>query len=174
MKHSVLLVAVAILLLTGCSSVPTKDIAIVTHTNFKANLGVYKTYAWKGSATTINDPQGLWEPPAFDADTELKHLIDRELRKKGLRQKANSPDVLVAFGMGVDMEALQIKYNPKTNMKVLEDVPAGGLLLYFIEASSGFVVWAGAATAEVQDNPSIETVKARLDYVVTKMLKDFK
>ena len=91
-----------------------------------------------------------------------------------MRQKNNSPDVLVAFAVGVDMEALQIKIDPKTKITLLQEVPAGGLILIFIDSSSGFVVWAGVATAEVQENPSTETVKARLEYVVTKMLKDFK
>ena len=86
MKHCVL-IAIAILLLTGCSSVTTKDITIETQTNFKVNLDAYETYAWLGSAATLNDPQGLWEPPTFDADTEIKYLIDRELRKKGCGKK---------------------------------------------------------------------------------------
>jgi hypothetical protein len=174
MKYSLLLIVIGTLLFTGCSSVPTKDIYIETETNPKANLDAYKTYSWLAAAAILNDPQGLWEPPAFDADTEIKFLIDRELREKGIMHNSANPDMLVAFAIGVDMAALEIKTDPKTDMTVLEDAPTGGLLLIFIDPSSGYAVWAGAATADVLENPDTETVKARLDYVVTNMLKDLK
>ena len=74
--------------------------------------------------------------------------------------------------VGVDMEAQEIKVDPKTKMEVLEDVPAGGLLIIFIDPSSGYVTWAGAATAKLLEKADAEMSKARLDYVVTKMLKD--
>lgn len=172
MKHFILFLVLAILLFAGCSSVPTKDIHIETEADPKTNLGAYKTYAWLGSAAILNDPTGQWEPPAFDADTEIKHLIDRELRKYGVLQNSVNPDMVVAFAVGVDTEAIEIKIDPKTEMTVLEDVPAGGLLVVFIDPSSGYVVWAGAATAELMEKPDTETARARLDYVVTKMLKE--
>ena len=171
MKHDMLFVIVGMMLFAGCSSVPTTDISIETQANPKANFEGYKTYTWLATAAILNDPSGQWEPPAFDADTELKYLIDRELRKHGMLHNSANPDMVVAFAVGVDMEALKITVDPKTKMDVLEDVPGGGLLVVFIDPSSGYVVWAGAATAEVQDNIDSETVKARLDYVVTNMLK---
>ncbi|MHC4771750.1 MAG: hypothetical protein ACYS8O_08140, partial [Planctomycetota bacterium] len=59
-----------------------------------------------------------------------------------------------------------------TEMEVLEDVPAGGLIVVFIDSSTGFVTWAGAATAELLEEPDTDTAKARLDYVVTRMFKE--
>ena len=59
-----------------------------------------------------------------------------------------------------------------TEMEILEDVSAGGLIVVFIDPSTGFVTWAGAATAELMEEPDTETAKARLDYVVTKMFKE--
>jgi hypothetical protein len=172
MKQGILLLTVGMMLFAGCSSVPTKDIQIETQANPKTNFDGYTTYAWLGSAAILRDPSGQWEPPEFDADTEIRHLIDRELRKRGMSETTDNPDMMVTFAVGVDMEAQEIKVDPKTEMEVLEDVSAGGLLVIFIDPSSGFVTWAGAATAKLLEQPDTEMSKARLDYVVTKMLKD--
>lgn len=172
MKHHMLFVIVGMMLLAGCSSVPTKDIQIATEANPKTNFSGYTTYTWLGSAAILRDPSGQWKPPAFDADTEIRHLIDRELRKRGMLESTDNPDLFVTFAVGLDMEAQELKVDPKTEMEVLEDVPAGGLIVVFIDTSTGFVTWAGAATAELLEKPDTNTAKARLDYVVTKMLKE--
>ena len=172
MKHHMLFLTLAILLVAGCSSVPTKDIQIVTEANPKTNFSGYTSYTWLGTAAILRDPSGQWEPPAFDADTEIRHLIDRELRKRGMLESTDSPDLFVTFAVGVDMEAQKLKVDPKTEMEILEDVSAGGLIVVLIDPSTGFVTWAGAATAELIEKPDTETAKARLDYVVTKMFKE--
>jgi hypothetical protein len=172
MKQGSLLLIIGMMLFAGCSSVPTKDIKINTQTNPKVDLAGYTTYTWQSTASVIMDPSGRWEPPAFDADTEIKHLIDRELRKRGMMESSANPDLLVAFAVGLDMDVMQLKVDPKTKLEVLENVPAGALLLALVDPSSGFVAWAGAATLEIQEEPDIETANARLDYVVTRMFKD--
>jgi uncharacterized protein YceK len=176
LKSTVSLILLAslfgVLLCSGCSSVPTKDITIETQADPKINFSAYKTYTWAGSAAILRDPTGQWEPAAFDADTEIKHLIDRELRKRGMLENAAKPDLVAAFAVGVDTEALKLKTDPKTKMEVTEEIPAGGLLVVLIDSSTGFVTWAGMATAELMDKPDTETAKARLDYVVTNMLKE--
>jgi hypothetical protein len=174
MKHAILLLTIGALLFAGCSSVPIKDIQITTQADPKVNFDGYKTYAWAGSLAVLRDPTGQWEPPAFDADAEIMHLIDRELRKKGMLENSTSPDLIAAFAIGVDTQALKSKVYPKTDMEVIEEVPAGGLLVAMIDADTGFIAWAGVATAELMDKPDTETAKARLDYVVTRMLKDLK
>ncbi|MHC4237913.1 MAG: DUF4136 domain-containing protein [Planctomycetota bacterium] len=172
MKRYMLFVIVGIMLFAGCSSVPTKDIQIVTEVNPKTNFDGYTTYTWLGAAAILRDPSGQWKPPAFDADTEIRHLIDRELRKRGMLESTDNPDLFVTFAVGVDMEAQKLKVDPKTEMEILENVPAGGLIVVFIDTSTRFVTWAGAATAELMEKPDTETAKARLDYVVTRMLKE--
>lgn len=165
---------IAMIFVAGCSSVPTKDITIVTQADPKINFDGYTSYTWAGSLSILRDPTGQWEPPAYDADAEIKYLIDRELRKKGLMESSTNPDLIAAFAVGVDTEALKLKVDPETDMEVAEEVPAGGLLVVLIDADTGFVAWAGVATAELMEKPDTETAKARLDYVVTKMLKDLK
>ena len=172
MNRKVLPVLILVLMfLAGCATTPTKDIQIDAQADPKANFSGYKTYAWLGAAAILNDPYGQWEPPQFDADAEIMFLIDRELRKRGMSENTVNPDLVVAFAAGIDMEALGVKVDPKTKMELLENVPRGGLAIMLVDSDSGFVIWVGAATAEVQESPDPETVKARLDYAVTQLFK---
>jgi len=170
-RKYVLLFVTVVMLLSGCASVPTKDIQVDAQANPQANLSGYKTYAWAGSAQIVNDEYGQWEPPAFDADAEIKYLIDRELRKRGMSENSTDPDMFVAFAAGIDMDALGLKVAPETNMDMLTNLPQGALVVAFADSQSGFVIWLGAAIAEVQESPDTETVKARLEYAVTQLFK---
>ena len=170
-RNYVLLFASVVMLLAGCSSVPTKDISVDVEVDPKANFRGYKTYAWLGAAEIVNDYYGQWEPPAFDADAEIKYLIDHELRKRGMSQNSADPDVIVAFAAGIDMDALGLKVDPKTKMGTLANVPRGGLAIALVDGESGFLIWLGVATANIQKNLDSKAVKARLDYAVTQLLR---
>jgi hypothetical protein len=146
-RNYVFLFVMVFMLLSGCASVPTKDIQVDAQADPKASFTGYRTYAWLGSAAIVNDAYGQWEPPAFD------------------------PDLIVAFATGVNMDALGLKVDPETKMDMLSNVPQGGLLIVLLDSDSGFVVWVGVATAEIQESPDAQTVKARLDYAVTQLLK---
>ena len=158
-------------LFAGCASTPVKDIKVDAQADPKVNLSGYKTYAWLGSAAILNDKFGQWEPPQFDADAEIKFLIDRELRKRGMSESTSGPDLIVVFAAGVDMDAMGLKVDPKTKITMLTNVPKGGLIVGLIDGSTGMVVWVGLATGDVQEKPSADTVKARLDYAVTQLFK---
>ena len=173
-RHYALLFIFTVMLFSGCASTPTKDIVISAQADPKANLSGYKTYTWLGSAAIVNDALGRWEPPAFDADAEIKYLIDRELRKHGMSEKSVRPDLIVAFGAGINMDALELKVDPEGTMEDVTNVPRGGLMIALVDGQSGFVVWAGVATAEILQDLDTETTKARLDYVVTELFQDFR
>ena len=70
------------------------------------------------TAQIVNDPLGKWEPPGFDADAEIKFLIDRELRKRGMSQNSIDPDLVVVFAAGIDMDALELKVDPETKIDI--------------------------------------------------------
>ena len=170
-KRPLLIFTIVAMLLSSCATTPIKDIKLDSEADPKANFGGYKTYAWLGSAAIVNDKFGQWEPPQFDADAEIKYLIDRELRKRGMSENSTSPDMIVAFAAGVDMDAVGLKVDPKTKIDMLVNVPKGGLVVAFMDSASGFVIWVGLATAEVQKNIDTKTVKARLDYAVKQLFK---
>ena len=164
---------IVVMLVAACASVPTRDIQVDAKIHPKVNFGGYQTYAWLGTAEIVNDPYGQWEPLHFDADAEVKFLIDRELRKRGMSENSSTPDALVLFAAGIDMQALGLKEDPDTKIDMIEHIPQGGLAILLIDARRGFIIWAGTATGEVQDRPDTQVVKARLEYAVTQMFKKY-
>jgi hypothetical protein len=168
--YIVLVVAIAAVS-TACSSI-TKDIRVNVGVDAKADFSEYETYAWLGTAKIVHDPIGRWEPPDFDADAEIKFLIDRELRKRGMVESLQDPDLAVGFIAGVDMAALKLKKNPDTDLLRLENVPQGALAVVLVDAATGFSVWIANATGEAQGKKLTSAeARKRLDYAVTRMFK---
>ena len=172
LKNRILSLFTVLLLVTGCATSVTKDISVDSDADPKTNFSAYNSYAWLGSATILYDDTGKWEPPNFDADAEVKFLIDRELRKRGMVEDSINPDMIVIFAAGVDMDAMQYKVDPQSDIDLLENIPLGALSVVLVDADTEIVIWAGLATAEIQQDPSSEVVKQRLDYAVTQMLKE--
>ncbi len=174
MKKQIFTIVTMFLLISGCASTSTatKDIMVETDSDPKADLSGYKSYAWLGAAAIVFDEEGQWEPPQFDADAEIKFLIDRELREHGMTQDSVNPDLVVAFAAGIDMDTIELKTDPESGLEALENVPSGALLVVLIDADTGLAVWAGVATAEIQENPTPESTKERLDYAVTQMFSE--
>ena len=169
-KYCVALFA-GLLLVAGCATNVTKDIIVDTEVDPKANFKGYTTYAWQSSAAIVYDPEGKWEPPGFDADAEIKFLIDRELTKRGMTEDSANPDMTVIFAAGIDMSSMEIDIDPESNLTMLENVPLGALVVILKDTNTGLVIWGGWATAEIQENPGQETIKKRLEYAVTQMFK---
>lgn len=172
MRKLLLLVSLSILALSGCATVPVDDIDVTSDADPKANFSGYKTYAWLGSLAVLNDPQGMWKPKGFDIDSEVTFLINRELRKASIQETSVNPDLIVVYAMGVDMSALKEKMNPDTELKTIQNVPQGALVITLIDAETGFIIWAANATAEIK-NLQPEQAKKRLDYAVKKMFSEF-
>lgn len=164
--------ALVLTVAAGCSSVPTKDIKIHTEAAPTADFSRYRSYAWLGAATLLADAGGKWEAPDFDADAEIKYLIDRELRARGMTENSREPDLMVAFALGVNMDALEIRTDPETDLEVLTNVPQGGVLIALMDTRTGFTIWAGKAMAKLRAEKDAEVARARLDYAVTKMLSE--
>jgi hypothetical protein len=169
-RYTQFMLIILIFFVASCATV-TSDIKVNAEADPKINLDKYKTYTWLGSAKILYDPEGRWEPAQFDADAEVKWLIDRELRKKGITEVTANPDMIIGFTAGINMAALGLTENPETKLVTLQNVPKGGLALIFIDASTGFPIWIAAAVGELQQEPSTDTVRKRLDYAVSEMFK---
>lgn len=154
----------------GCASV-TKDIEIDATADPTIKFSGYKSYSWLGEIEGLNDPEGVWQPRKMDVAADIKFLIDRELRKKGIFSYSENPDLEVAFFMGVDMEALKLKVDPKTKQDILTNVPSAALAVALIDAKTGYVIWVGEAMGDIHENASDEVVRERLDYAVTEIFQ---
>jgi hypothetical protein len=161
----------AVLVLAGCASVPKKDLMIEVQADPKCNFDGYETYAWLGSASILNDPEGQWEPPGFDADAEITYLINKALRKHDMMEYSASPDLIVSFAGGIDMAALKLNVDPETGISTTTINPRGGLIVALTDAETGKVVWLAAAEGDAAQKPDPEVAQARLKYVVKKMFK---
>ena len=171
MKKIILAIMVMAWFVTSCSTFPKDDIKIESEVDAKANISGYKTYAWLAAVGILEDAEGHWEPPKFDADAEIEFLINEALRKHGMSQVNNDPDMYIAYALGVDMDALELKTNPETKLSSLENVPQAGFVVMLMDAETGFVTWVSVATAEMK-NLDPETQKKRLEYTVNTMFKD--
>ncbi len=171
MDKKLIIVFALMLLVTGCASV-TKDIKVDTNADPKTNFAGYATYTWLGSAAIVYDPEGKWEPPQFDADAEIRFLIDRELRARGMTESSTNPDLIIAYAAGIDMASLDIKIDPESKLEALMNVPMGALTVVLVDANTGLAIWVGVATAEIQESPSQEVIKKRLNYAVISMFKN--
>jgi len=170
--HRFLLTILTVLFLSGCATL-TKDIEVRSETAPGVNLANYKSFAWVASAEIVNDPQGNWEPTGFDADAEIKFLLLKELRNKGLKETNRNPDLLLIFAAGVNMENLELEKDPNSTISTLEEVPKGALLLVMIDPVSRHPVWAGTARGNVERGRSDEEVRKRLAFAVKKMFADW-
>ncbi|MGI9329592.1 MAG: DUF4136 domain-containing protein [Gammaproteobacteria bacterium] len=164
------LVLLASVALTACANPLTKNIAVDSEYDSTVDFSQIKTYTWLASAQIINDPKGQWEPRGFDADEEIRFLINRELRTRGFTQVENNPDVYVAFLAGVNMEALNLDKDPKTKLRVLTKEPEGALAIVLLDATTSEAVWGAVAGDRVDSEMDVESSKKRLDYAVTKMI----
>jgi len=158
------------ILISACTSPLTKDIEVESASDPKVNLKAYKTYAWIGSAAMLNDPEGKWQPAEFDVSSDIKFLIDRELRNKNLSEvQDQDAEIAMSFFTGVDMEAQNLKVDPNTNVEIPVNVPKASLIVVAIDIQTEFVVWIGVATGNINEDATIETTKARIEYAITKM-----
>lgn len=171
MKKHLIALLTSLLLVTGCATSVTSDILVDSEADATIKFSGYKTYTWLGSASILYDPAGKWEPPGFDADAEIKFLIDRELRARGMAEDLVNPGLIVVFAAGIDMAAMREEIDPESNIAALQNVPEGAITVVLIDAATGFAVWAGLATGEIQENPEADVVKQRLDYAVSEMFK---
>lgn len=172
MRALFFLFTVSFLFLSSCATVPTDDINIDTAADKKVNFSGYKNYNWFAAAGILRDPEGKWEPPGFDADKEIRFLIDRELRKHGMTETAGKADFLVAYVIGIDMTALKLEEDPETKFYEVENIPKGALVIVLIDPESGSAIWLGKATAQPDEKMDMDTRKKRLDHIITKMLKE--
>lgn len=159
------------ILLSGCAKSVTEDIQIDATADTTTSFGHYKSYTWLGDIAALNDPEGTWQPPKMNVAEDIKFLIDRELRKRGIFNYTENAELEVAFFMGVDMEAMALKVNPDTRQDMLETVPAASLAVALIDAKTGYVVWVGEAMGDIQQHSTEEILRKRLDYAVTEIFK---
>jgi len=161
---------ISTLLLSACNTTPTKDIQVKSTRAPEAELNTYKTYAWSGSASVLNDPENKWQPANIDISNTIKSLIDRELQKKNLAKvEDKTADLAISFFTGIDMEAKEIKTAPDSPVEIPTNVPKAALIIIALDTKTDYAVWVGVATGDVDQSATAETVKDRLDFAISEI-----
>lgn len=159
------------LVLGACANPLTKNINVDSQVSDTADFSAIKTYRWLASAQILNDPKGQWEPRGLDSDAEIRFLINRELRARGITEVDANPDVFVAYIGGVDMDSMEWQKDPKTDMQVLKAQPEGALAIVLVDAQTGDPVFGGVASDRVESEQTVENARIRLDYAVTQIFR---
>ena len=157
--------------LSACTTTATQDIKVEAQADPKVSFSGYKSYAWLASAEILYDPEGQWEPQNMDIDSEVRFIVNRELRKRGMTEVTANPDMFIAFAAGVDMTSLGLKENPESKEQVLANIPKAGLVIVMVDAQTGFLTWIGIAEGEAKAERSKEEIRTRIDFAVTQMFK---
>ena len=175
-KIAIFCLTLSLAIMSGCSQFQgnVQDIEVSAATDPKVNLAAYKTYTWLATGKILHDPENKWQAPNMDLTGDIKYLIDRELRKKGVNSHTTEADLAVAFFLGVDMQAMALKDDPNTAENLLENVPQGALVVALIDVNTGYVAWLGLAKANIIAGATPEQIRTRLNYAVRKMFKSFK
>jgi hypothetical protein len=161
------------LLIAGCASTVDPDVAdidLITEVHPEFNLGNYGSYDWNINASLVYDPNGAWEPPAYDMDEEIRFLIDSELRGQGLIQSSNGPDLLASFAIAIQMDELPFNRDPNEAMPDIGEVQQGALVITLVDPDLGYAVWVGLAVADASTTPETAKSLKRLSYAVSGLL----
>lgn len=171
MKPGNLVVLLTFASLAACTTVPTKDIEIETRADPTVNFTGYQSYGLLTPTGLIRDGEGRWTAPPFDIGARIEYLIDQQLGSRGIERNDANADLLVVYGIGIDMDNLDFETDEKTDELSLDNVPAGALLIVLVDPRTG-PVWVGAASADIQEGADEETQRKRIDYAVNQMFKE--
>lgn len=159
-----------ILVITSCATL-TSDIDVETHSDPGFHYKEYKTYAWADSAQIAFDPVGQWEQPTLNTDDEVRYIINRELSARNINLGETDPDLLITFAAGIDTAVLGLKEQPDSDTDIIPIVPKAALVIALIDARTGYTLWLGYATANAQEQQSIENIRARIDFAISAIFK---
>lgn len=159
MKRSAFIVLLGVL--AGCS------ISVKTSYDTKADFSKYKTFCWmQGCDFKFSGPDHLKDSLISD---RIKKAIIEELAKKGITQKTDNPDLLVAFNVTIkDGETIiyhQSEERPDIS-PIAEHIHAipylkGTLVLGIADKSQSKLVWESVAVSYMDTNPDLSEKNIR-------------
>lgn len=162
----------ALLLAAGCApKAQTSDIKTQTAADETVKFAGYKTYTWFAGVGMVRDDTGKWDDGDLDITAELKFLIDKSLRERGLNESASSPDLFIGFLVVADVNQLKEITDRGGKVTSIEGVGESALVIEVIDAKTERTVWVGAAAGDAQTGRSQDELKARLNYAVTELFK---
>ena len=163
--------AIGLLTMSGCMS-GYKDIKVQSKTSPKVNLEAYKTYTWLAIANILVDEKAQFKGRGYSVNDYIQSHINKELLNSGKTVEKESPDFVVSYILGVDMDAMKEKLDD-AGKKQLENVSQAAIIVMLMDTDTQKVIWLGSAEADIKQAVSDEESKARIAYAIKKMFADF-
>jgi len=147
-----------------------------------ADFAAYRTYAWLNVPTTaVGDAQAARSKNTL-LDKRIKSAVDGEMKNRGFSIDTESPQLLAVYHVGVQDKVNVTDWGYRysydyygwggRNIDVYQ-YTEGTLILDFIDAQTKELVWRGAATATLADNPTPEKAEARIQQAVDGILAKY-
>ena len=146
------------------------NVKIENTTYEKVNLDAYKTYQFIADSGVATDKKSTIIPKDMQIEEEIEDRINIELAKKGKVPAEENPDFYVAYMAGEDPVAIKDKLN-KESKSTLDNVPKAALMLMFVDAKTGDILWISTVGGKMKDRTK-EYIRERLDIAIKKMFKD--
>jgi hypothetical protein len=138
-----------------------------------ADFATFTTYAWQ-QGTPAREPF---------LDKRIVAAIDERLAAKGLTRTESSPDVYVAYHVGVHMERRITGSNrvgpfgPAGGLDAVDgritDLPVGALVIDLSDAARQELVWRGIGMKAIDINAKPEKRDAAIVRIVEKILTNY-
>jgi len=158
--------------LAACApKAPTSDIKTQVAADETVKFSGYKTYTWFAGVGMVRDKTGKWDDGDLDIAAELKFIIDKTMRERGLNEATENPDLFIGFLIVADVNQLKEITDRGGKTTVIEGVGESALVIELIDVKTERTVWVGAAAGEAQTGRSNDEVKARLNYAVSELFK---
>ena len=181
MKKSVLII-LCVSLLIGCQQATKVDdskAVIFPKDDIKVDSKVFesydyagKAYSWGGSDISINDPSGKWVAPDFDFDLVISENIKQELKKHGLQESKKEYDLVVSYGLNINMAAIRSKSFEGIDERLVLNIPEGALTIVIVNRLNDKMVWMGWANADYKKQ-SADIARERINYAVSAIFNKF-
>ena len=147
-------------------------VTVHSHTNPRADLGSYRTFAWQPASTRrdVTFERSL-------GGEVVRARVAHALAARGIRETREQPSFLVAYRTqfeqrsGVGAWGYPAYFWGPPGPVTIDEYSEGELIIDFVDARSGEIFWTGTAAAVLDERQQPDM--HRLTSVVDKMMKRY-
>jgi hypothetical protein len=170
---------IMLIFLLSCSS----SINVRYDFDSERNYSVLHTYDWSPNPRLILAGFQSNEKFTF-VDNKIKSLVNSSLITKGFEQDSQNPDFFIVYILGtidkIDESEMEYSVGKQTHylswggtFTELKDYDKGTLIIDFVDAKTKELIWRGAATKSVAENPTQKTIEKNLEKAISQLMENF-
>ncbi|UCH83655.1 MAG: DUF4136 domain-containing protein [Candidatus Latescibacterota bacterium] len=168
-QKTILLTLCLAFVFVGCSQM----VEVKTDYDDEANFETYKTFDWLHTDTSSMNLSDKWAL----ADQYIREAITKEMKEKGITWDAASPDLIVAYTVGMKDKLGHVDFNvdysvTQKNSEIYK-TSGGVFVLDLVDAGSDHLVWRGEANAAMNVDPSPEIMQNNINNMMNKLFREY-